>query len=131
MVNRGSDKEARYVRAAQLAKRLFRPDIIVRTIELGSATAALKEMREPSEIAHLLTVPEFRIVHPERGTPVAKGVVTVTLEVEANPDPVQDCDIFVNGRQAPCRRAGTNGGVHVIGLGCRQSEARKKTWRIF
>jgi hypothetical protein len=55
-INRGPDKEADYVRASQLAKRLFRPDIIVRTIELASAEAALREMGEALDITALLRV---------------------------------------------------------------------------
>ena len=104
-VNRGPDKEARYVRASQLANRLFRPDIVARSIGLGSAEAALAEMGEPPGVAHLLAVPEFRIVHPENGAAIARGAASVVLEVEANPDPVEDCDAFVNGRQAADRDA--------------------------
>ena len=102
-VNRGPDKEARYVRASQLASRLFRPDIVARSMELGSAEAALAEMGEQPGVAHLLAVPEFRVVHPDSGATIRRGAATVTLEVEANPDPVEDCDIFVNGRQVADR----------------------------
>ncbi len=42
-INRGVDKAADYVKAAQLAKQLNRPDIVADTVRLGSANQALKK----------------------------------------------------------------------------------------
>jgi WD40 repeat protein len=42
-INRGVDKAADYVKAAQLAKQLNRPDIVADTVRLGNANQALEK----------------------------------------------------------------------------------------
>ncbi len=105
-INRGADKEADYVRAAQLSRKLFRPDIVARTIELGSAKAALAELNAPASILDLLRIsrpPEFRILLPEDGEALPYTPASVIVEAAANPDPVEGYDITVNGRQVATR----------------------------
>ena len=105
-INRGSENAADYVRASQLSKRLYRPDIIARTIELASAEAALRDMGEALDITELLRVsrpPEFRILRPESGSTFTLTPASVVVEVEPNPDPVEGYVILVNGRQVATR----------------------------
>jgi hypothetical protein len=105
-INRGADKEADYVRASQLSGKLFRPDIVARTIELASAEAALAELGAPSNIIDLLRgsrPPNLRILLPESGAEMPDTPASVYVEVAPNPDPVEGYDITVNGRQVATR----------------------------
>jgi WD40 repeat protein len=101
-INYGPSLTPDYVEARQLARRLFRPDVIARTIALASAKAAIAELGVPANIiARLLTArpPQFRIVHPKPGTRINVDPISVLLEFAPNPDPLEDLRITVNGRQ--------------------------------
>jgi hypothetical protein len=124
-INRGPEKEANYVRASQLSGKLFRPDIIARTIELASAKAALSELNAPANVLDLLRVsrpPEFRILLPENGETLNDNPASVYVEAAPNPDPVDGYDITVNGRQVATR--------DVQFLGGSGERAEKRTLRV-
>ena len=101
-VNHGLDHEADYVTAAQLRRHLNRPDIVARSIRLGSAKAAAEEaMGADFKLDNLLNkpAPRLRILSPESDVPQRGGHSEVTLDLEATPDPVKVIHIQVNGRQ--------------------------------
>jgi WD40 repeat protein/uncharacterized caspase-like protein len=105
-INHGPGKEADYVRASQLARRLYRPDIVARAIELASANAALAEFGAPANIIDLLRIsrpPVFNILLPPDGSNAAYNPASVVIRVAANNDPVDGFDLSVNGRQVATR----------------------------
>jgi WD40 repeat protein len=120
-INRGPRKEADYVRASQLAGKLFRPDIITRAIQLGSAKAALVERGAPDDILGALGVsrpPDIRILLPEDGSTLNDSPASVVIEAAQNPDPVEGYDIIVNGRQVATRE------LHFLGAVDERPERR-------
>lgn len=82
-VNQGPDKEARFVRAGQLKRYLWSPEMVRRAIILGSAKKAVAEMRPgvDDELLRLLQrrPPEFdiRLVDDQSG--VREGFVAVEI----------------------------------------------------
>src|SRR5262249_5686156 len=101
-INRGPQREADYVTAAQLRTHLNRPDIVARAIQLASAEAAAKEAHGADfKLADLISkpVPRLRIVSPSPAAKLRGGQVQVTVELGATPDPVKIIRIQVNGRQ--------------------------------
>ncbi len=107
-INHGPEHEADYIRAAQLARRLYRPDVVARAIELASAEAALAELGLPANVIESLRVkrpPEFDILLPKPGSTHTVSPATVVVELAANPDPQTDIRVLVNGRQIAAREA--------------------------
>ena len=107
-INHGPEREADYIRAAQLARRLYRPDIVARAIELASTKDALAEFGAPANIIGLLRVsrpPEFLIVKPAHGSTHTVTPAAVVIELTPNPDPQADIRVTVNGRQIAAREA--------------------------
>ncbi|MGE0502671.1 MAG: caspase family protein [Rhizobiaceae bacterium] len=82
-VNQGPAREARFVRAAQLKRYLWSPEMVRRAIVLRSAKAALAEMRPGAdrELERLLQrkPPEFdiRVAEDQSGAP--DGQVTIEI----------------------------------------------------
>jgi hypothetical protein len=103
-INRGPDKEARYIRAAQLAEQLRRPGIVARTVALGSAKAAIAEAGESLDIGPLLGVPEFYILLPMDGEAQTEPLASIVVAAEARPDPQERYAISVNSRNQPRTR---------------------------
>ena len=102
-VNQGRDKEARFVRAGQLKKYLWSPEMVRRAIILGSAKAAVTEMRPgvDNELKRLLErrPPEFDVRLAEDQSGVKEGFVAVEIvgADEAGAD-VADFSILSNMR---------------------------------
>lgn len=99
-INHGPDRGADYVTAGQLRKRLNRPDIVVRAIQLASAEEAVKEASGTKfELTDLMAspVPRFQIVSPPQETTVRGGAVQIKIALEAVQDPVRMIRIQVNG----------------------------------
>jgi uncharacterized caspase-like protein len=102
-LNQGRDKEARFVRAGQLKKYLWSPEMVRRAIILGSATQAVKEMRPgvDHELDRLLErkPPDFDIRLADDQSKVREGYVAVEIVgvKEAGAD-VAGFDILSNSR---------------------------------
>jgi uncharacterized caspase-like protein/WD40 repeat protein len=82
-VNQGRDHEGRFIRAGQLKKYLWSPEMVRRAIILRSATQAVKEMRPgvDGELQKLLRrkPPEFGIRIAEDQSKVRDGYVAVEI----------------------------------------------------
>lgn len=105
-INRGPDRAADFVTAAQLKKHFYRPDIINETIRLASAKAAIRRARGTRfDLADLLRrkPPQFSILSPRLDSRTRANPVTVKLQIAANDDPVTGYDVMVNGRQVTGR----------------------------
>ena len=102
-VNQGRQTEGRFIRAGQLKRFLLSPEMVRRAIILGSAEAAVKEMRPDvgDELQRLLQrkPPEFDVKLADDQTGVADGFVAVEIAGarEAGAD-VQDFSILSNSR---------------------------------
>ena len=101
-INHGPDHEAEYVTAAQLRKKLNRPDIVARAIQLASAEQAVKEAYGTNfKLSDLLAkpVPRLRIDLPMQNAALRGGSALLDIALEATPAPVKLIRIQVNGRQ--------------------------------
>jgi len=102
-VNQGRGKEGRFVRAGQLKKYLWSPEMVRRAIILRSAELAVKEMRPgvDKELNRLLErkPPEFDVRLAQDQTGVRDGFVRVEVDgaAEAGAD-VADFAILSNSR---------------------------------
>lgn len=102
-VNQGRDKQGRFIRAGQLKKYLWSPEMVRRAIILKSARLAVREMRPgvDAELQRLLQrkPPEFEIKVAADQTGVRDGFVAleITGADEAGTD-VSDFSILSNSR---------------------------------
>ncbi len=100
-INKGVDKAADYISAAQLAQHFYRPDIIDAAIKLGSAKQALAQAENTRFNLDILTgkvPPKFQIISPRSGTSTT-GIVPVKLKIAANTVAIEEFMVFVNGRE--------------------------------
>ena len=105
-INYGPELTPDYVESRQLARRLYRPDIIARTIELASATAALVELGAPANVIDSLRTarpPQFRFVRPTPNARVKSSPLALLLEFAPDLDPLEAVRITVNSRQIATR----------------------------
>lgn len=109
-VNRGADRDADFVTARQLRKQLYRPDIVNAAVRLRSAGQALEQAGDSgfriTELNRALP-PVFRIRNPADNSRVAADSVDVELEFDANPEPLVEIDLHVNGSKVLGRASGT------------------------
>jgi WD40 repeat protein len=102
-INKGPNQAADYVIAEQLRKRLNRPDIVEKAIQLASADEAVRTSYGTEfKLSDLLArpAPQLRILSPAPDTSVtAPGSVAVKIALSATPDPVTRVRVQVNGRQ--------------------------------
>jgi WD40 repeat protein len=101
-INKGIDKAADYISAAQLAQHFYRPDIINAAIKLGSTKQALAQAENTRFNLNLLTrelPPRFEIISPRGGTRVTTGIVPVKLKIAANTVAIEKFMVYVNGRE--------------------------------
>ena len=102
-VNQGRDKEGRFIRAGQLKKYLWSPEMVRRAIILKSASAAVREMRPgvDNELQRLLErkPPEFdvRVAEDQKGVPEGFVAVEISGAEEAG-TAVSDFSILSNSR---------------------------------
>ena len=102
-VNQGRDKEGRFIRAGQLKKYLWSPEMVRRAIILKSASQAVQEMRPgvDHELERLLErkPPEFGVKLADDQKGVRDGFVAVEISGadEAGTD-VSDFSILSNSR---------------------------------
>jgi len=101
-INRGAGHEPDYVTAAQLRKKLNRPDIVARAIELASAGEAVREATGAGfKISDLMSqpVPKLKIKPLPPGFAAQGGSVKIEAVLGETPSPVKAIRIQVNGRQ--------------------------------
>jgi hypothetical protein len=100
-INRGVDKVADYVEAAQLYKHLHRPDVINAAIRLRSVKKAIAQTGAHFNLARLQRElpPRFQIISPHGGSKMKKDVVPVVLKIAENILAIQRFEVYVNGRQ--------------------------------
>ncbi|OAD23827.1 repeat-containing beta transducin-like protein [Candidatus Thiomargarita nelsonii] len=101
-INKGVDKAADYISAAQLAQHFYRPDIINAAIKLGSTKQALAQAENTRFNLNLLTreiPPRFEIISPRSGTRATTGIVPVKLKIAANTVAIEKFMVYVNGRE--------------------------------
>jgi WD40 repeat protein len=98
-VNQGPDHEACAVSGEQLYKRLNRPRLVARAIELASAEAAIRESPEERgfRLADMLQdcAPNLRLV----GVDHSSGRATLAVGFESNVLPVLGVDIYAGERK--------------------------------
>ncbi len=102
-VNQGRDKEGRFIRAGQLKKYLWSPEMVRRAIILKSARQAVTEMRPgvDDELQRLLQKkpPEFEIKVAEDQKGVREGYVAVEITgADESGTDVSDFSILSNSR---------------------------------
>jgi len=101
-INKGVEKAADYITAAQLAQHFYRPDIINAAIKLGSTKQALAQAENTRFNLNLLTreiPPGFEIISPASGTRATTGIVPVKLKIAANTVAIENFMVYVNGRE--------------------------------
>jgi WD40 repeat protein/uncharacterized caspase-like protein len=130
LLNRGADKEAGFVTARQLRRRLNRPEVLARAMDLASAEAAIKELsvKEPLSQTFKLSdleskpVPKMNIEAPAPGTAPQNGTakIAVTLEPLPNSMKVVRLRVQVNGRHIaenlPRQGAAFESGTHIFDI---------------
>jgi uncharacterized caspase-like protein/WD40 repeat protein len=131
-VNGTRDEAARFVRAAQLKRYLWSPEMVRRAIVLGSASAAAKEMRPgvDNELERLLQrkPPEFDIRVADDQGGVAEGFVAIEIvgAEEAGID-VAEFTILSNSRNvsgAASRSVSGDGKRQVVQVPVEEGENR-------
>jgi hypothetical protein len=101
-IDHGPEMASEYVAAAQLRRKLNRPDIVERAIKLASAERAVKEARGATfKVADLFyqPVPRIRIARFAAGFVARKGLAEIHLTLADTPNPVKTIRLQVNGRQ--------------------------------
>jgi len=116
-VNQGSRHSAKFYRASQFRKQMYRPDVIDRVLDGGDVDEAIRQanaalagparsqpapldLRRPEVLARM-EPPRVRIVAPSDGTQARSPQLTVVAEVQSqNKLPITDVTILVNGRPA-------------------------------
>lgn len=102
-LNRGRDKEAQFVEAAQMHERFHQPRVVRRALVLADSRRAMDEARLPGTASAALQQrppPQIAIVGgPRDGSSVNTSSVALGIEITDNGEPVQRLDVTVNGRR--------------------------------
>jgi hypothetical protein len=111
-MNRGLDRAADWYGADQFAATFYRPEVVARTLELGSEEAALKALggrqawQSPVDVVKHAP-PTVRLLAPQDGLRLDAAETTVRFEIrKQNDDPLSEILVLVNGR-AVRRTAGS------------------------
>jgi hypothetical protein len=111
-MNRGLDRAADWYGADQFAATFYRPEVVAKTLELGSEEAALKALggrqawQSPVDVVKHAP-PTVRILAPQDGIQLDAAETTVRFEIhKQNDDPLSEILVMVNGR-AVRRTAGS------------------------
>lgn len=113
VINQGIDKNADYVRAKQMKKKLYRPDIINKvlgnhdlntTLETSSDSDFTVAKVQKKEVVPL----NFSITSPQNGFETEEEVVNLKLQVSEDTDVQIDWSVSVNNRQV-LNRVATRG----------------------
>jgi WD40 repeat protein len=112
-INKGIDKVADYVTAAQLRKALRRSDIVHQSIRLASAQDAVATSPGTDRsLEQLLArrLPKLELVAPQPGVTVRGGSARITVALAPSDDPVKLIRVSVNGTQLKDILPGEGGG---------------------
>lgn len=103
-MNRGLDRAADWYGADQFAATFYRPDVVARTLELGSEEAALKALggrqtwQSPVDVVKHAP-PTVQILVSQDGLRLDAAETTVRFEIrKQNDDPLSELLALVNGR---------------------------------
>ncbi|MEN8219725.1 MAG: caspase family protein [Pseudomonadota bacterium] len=94
-INRGVDKAADYVKAAQLRERLYRPDIVADAVRLRRVKQVVAPAVKQLSSAKL---PEFEVVSPQNNSETVQGQLPLKLSIAGNPDAAKSVEVYVNSR---------------------------------
>jgi len=93
-INRGVDKAADYVKAAQLRQKLYRPDIVANAVRLRAVKQAIVPAVEQLSTVKL---PEFQVVSPQNGSKTRQRQLPLELSFADHPkNPVKSVEVYVN-----------------------------------
>jgi WD40 repeat protein len=99
-INQGPDKEARYVKGAQLKKFFFRPDLVAEKIK-GDPEGKVRDAAAKINVEALLKValaPAVEILSPASGAFLAEAKVTVTARIRNTGGGIGAIRFKVNGQ---------------------------------
>ena len=103
-MNRGLDRAADWYGADQFAATFYRPDVVDKTLELGSEEAAFKALggrqtwQSPVDVVKHAP-PTVRILAPQDGIKLDAAETTLRFEIrKQNDDPLSEVLVLVNGR---------------------------------
>jgi WD40 repeat protein/flagellar motor protein MotB len=103
-MNRGLDRAADWYGADQFAATFYRPDVVAKTLELGSEEAAFKALERPQTWHSPVDVvkhapPTVRILAPQDRIRLDAAEFPLRFELlKQNDDPLSEVTILVNGR---------------------------------
>jgi hypothetical protein len=103
-MNRGLDRAADWYGADQFAATFYRPDVVAKTLELGSEEAAFKALGRPQTWQSPVDVvkhapPAVRILAPQDGIKLDATEFPLRFEIlKQNDDPLSEVTVLVNGR---------------------------------
>ena len=131
-VNQGADKEGRFIRAGQLKKYLWSPEMVRRAIILGSAKQAVSEMRPgvDNQLKELLQKrpPEFDIRLAADQQNVPDGFVAVEIVGATDAEAaVSEFAILAGGRnvtKSTPRAIGGDGKTQIVQIPVEEGENR-------
>ncbi|MEC9367988.1 MAG: hypothetical protein VX871_04780 [Pseudomonadota bacterium] len=109
-INRGEDRAAKFVTAAQLKTHFYRPDIVREALKQSSARGALQRIKAGSfslEELFRRSPPEFAVLTPAPRSSVTQSPVDVRLRFEDGPEPVDAIDVVINGRRVAVAAQGS------------------------
>lgn len=103
VINKGFGRNAEYVSASQMKKKLYRPDVIERVLKNQSLELAIQQSSEAffsvSDVQDEKVIPlNFKVVSPENRTVTGEEAINLQLRVTSNSGTDIDWSITVNGR---------------------------------
>ncbi|MGI9317256.1 MAG: caspase family protein [bacterium] len=104
VLNRGVDRNSEYIRAEQMKKKLYRPDVIQKVLGNRSLDLALSTSPQSDfsvvQVQEAKVVPvNFEVLSPQDGTIIEADAVNLKVQITANPDSDIDWSVTVNNRQ--------------------------------
>ncbi len=105
-INRGVDKAADYVEAAQLRDKFYRPELVANAVRLRSAKQALAQAKRTDfSVAQLAKAkpPGFEIVSPKNNSRTRYRELPLLLSFAETKNPVKTIQVYVNGKQVLTR----------------------------
>ena len=100
-INKGVDKAADYIQAAQLRDKFYRPELVANAVRLRSAKQALAQARRTEfNLAQLKRVkpPQFDIISPQNHSRSRRWKLPLKLSFKANKNPAKTIEVYVNDK---------------------------------
>ena len=103
-MNHGMDRATDWYGADQLRATFYRPDVVAKTLELGSEGSAFKALGRPQTWQSPVDVvkraqPVVRILAPQDKIRLDAAEITLRFEIlKQNDDPLGEVTVLVNGR---------------------------------